>query len=133
MELRSLAVPGDRQDGSNPAPKYRAQGLPKRLGAKKVEEIVRRYEAGESARSLAAEYGVAASALIRLLRENNVVVRRRKVTDKEARAMARDYTAGATMVDLEDKYRLSHGAVYRALYRVGVETRASAPRKRRDG
>lgn len=91
---------------------------------------MRRYEAGESARSLAAEHSVAASALIRLLRENNVVVRRRKVTDDAAHAMARDYEAGATMTDLEDKYRLSHGAVYRALHRVGVEPRASAPRKR---
>lgn len=90
---------------------------------------MRRYEAGESARSIAEKYGVAASALIRLLRENNVVVRRRRITDNEARAMARDYEAGTTMADLEDKYRLSHGTVYRALHRVGVETRASAPRK----
>lgn len=133
MELQSLAVPADREDGSNPAPSYRAQGLTKRLGTKRIEDIVQRYEAGESARALAEEYGVAASALIRLLRENNVVVRRRKVRDKEARAMARDYEAGATMVELEDKYRLSHSAVYRALHRIGVETRASAPRKRRDG
>lgn len=128
VELQRLAVPGDREDGSNPAPTYRAQGLPKRLSAKEIEEIVRRYEAGESARSLAVENSVAASALIRLLRENNVVVRRREVADDEAHAMAHDYETGATMADLEDKYRLSHGAVYRALHRVGVKTRPSAPR-----
>lgn len=82
---------------------------------------MRRYEAGESARSLAAEHSVAASALIRLLRDYNVVVRRRKVADDEA---------GATMAALEDEYCLSHGALHRALHRVGVETRASAPRKK---
>ncbi|WP_460530350.1 helix-turn-helix domain-containing protein [Humibacter ginsengiterrae] len=114
---------------SSPA-SYRAQALPKRLGPKKVEEIVRRYQAGESARGLAAECDVAPSALIRLLRERNVVVKKRMVTDEDALGMAKDYEAGATMRELEAKYGLSHGAVYRALHRVGVEMRESAPRRR---
>jgi len=131
-ELRKLATPGERGNGSNPEFSLRSQPLPRRLGPKKVTDIMQRYEAGESARSLADRHGVATSALIRLLRENNVVVRKRKVTDAETRRMAKDYEAGATMRELEAKYGLSHGAVSRALHRSGVKTRASAPRRKRD-
>ncbi|MGS0560532.1 helix-turn-helix domain-containing protein [Microbacterium aurugineum] len=111
-------------------PSYRAQALSLRLSPETVAEIVRRYEEGESARSLAKTHGVAASALIRLLRENNVVVRKRKVTDAEARQMAKEYGAGATMRELEARFELSHGAVLRSLHRSGVVTRASAPRRK---
>lgn len=111
-------------------PSYRAQALSLRLSPETVAEIVRRYGEGESARSLAETHGVSASALIRLLRENNVVVKKRKVTDAEARRMANDYEAGSTMRELESKYGLSHGAVLRALHRVGAEMRARAPRRR---
>lgn len=109
---------------------YQPHELSKRLGAAKVTEVVRRVQAGESARSLAAELGVANSALIRMLREQGVTVQRRKVSDEDAAAMAREYETGASMAELEEKFGLSHGAVYRALHRAGVEMRASAPRKR---
>lgn len=111
-------------------PSYRAQALSLRFSPETVAEIVRRYEEGESARSLAETHGVAASALIRLLRENNVVVKKRKVTDAEARRMATEYQAGATMREIEAMFGLSHGAVSRALHRTGVPLRPSAPRKR---
>lgn len=111
-------------------PSYRAQALSLRLSPETVAEIVRRYEEGESARSLAETHGVAASALVRLLRENNVVVKKRKVTDAEARRMAKEYEAGATVREIEAKYALSHGAVLRALHSTQVTMRAKAPRKR---
>lgn len=90
--------------------------------------MVERFKAGDSARSLARERGVAASAVVRLLREQGLEVSKRKVSEEDAVAMAAEYEAGAAMAELEAKYSLSHGAVYRALHRTGVETRASAPR-----
>lgn len=128
-ELRKLASPGNRDDGSSTLPLYRAQTLSLRLSPETVVEIVRRYQEGESARSLAETHGVAASALVRLLRENNVVVKKRKVTGVEARRMAKEYEAGATMREIEAKHQVSHGAVLRALHREGVTMRARAPRK----
>lgn len=109
---------------------FRAHRLEDRLGGEAVAEIVRRYEAGESARRLAEEHQVAPSALVRLLRSRNVVVRKRVVTDDETQELAREYEGGATMADLERKHGLSHGAVFRALHRAEVAMRESAPRRR---
>lgn len=91
---------------------YQPHELSKRLGLDKVDEVVRRSLTGESARSLARELGVAPSALIRMLREQNVDVKTRKVSATEARAMKREYEAGATMTELEKKYGRSHGTVF---------------------
>ncbi|ODT11075.1 MAG: hypothetical protein ABS61_05695 [Microbacterium sp. SCN 70-18] len=96
----------------------------------KVNEVVSRAKAGESARSLAEELDVAASALVRMLREQGVPMQRRKVSEEEEHALARAYEAGSTIAELEKQFKLSHGAVLRALHRAGVEMRAKAPRKR---
>lgn len=127
--LRKLAVLRQCPDGLNKPVSYRSQELSKRLGEKKVAELVRRTEAGESVRSLARELDVANSALTRMLRAQGVTIQKRKVSDDEAAAMAKEYQAGATMRELEASHGLSHGAVLRALHRVGVEMRAKAPRK----
>ena len=128
--LRKLArLQGSREAASEPT-EFQIHRLSARLGAERIEEIVRRYEAGESARTLATESGVAPSALLRLLRERNVVVRRQVVMPDQEAMMARDYEAGKTMAEIEEKHGLSHGAVLRALQRVGVEMRAKAPRRK---
>ena len=130
VELRNLTVPGERNDDSGAQDIYRDHELSKRLGSMKVEELARRARAGESVRSLARELNVANSALTRMLRERGVKISKRKVTDDEAAAMAREYEAGSTMAELEKKYELSHGAVLRALHRCEAKMRASAPRRR---
>lgn len=129
-ELRNLAVLGERGESSDAPAAYRIHGLSKRLGVKKVEDIIHRYEAGESARSLAEQFGVSTSAVVNLLRDNSVVVKKRRVTDAEARRMTKEYESGATMRELQAKYDLSHGAVSRALHRAGAKMRASAPRRK---
>lgn len=130
VKLRKLAVMGDR-DGCLSAPNvYRTHELSKRLGSVKVEELVRRSRGGESIRSLARELGVANSALTRMLREQGVEVSKRKVSDDEATVLAAEYNAGATMAELEKRYGLSHGAVYRTLHRPGIRIRTTAPHER---
>lgn len=88
---------------------------------------MRRYEAGKSARSIAAGSGVSPSAVLRLLRAQRVVVKTTKITDTKARKIAKEYEAGSTMAELEKRHSISHGAVHRALHRVGVKARPSAP------
>lgn len=89
---------------------------------------MRRAQAGESARSLAAKFGVAPSALIRLLREQGVSVQKQTVSEELVAELAREYEAGATMAELEAFHGLSHSPVYRALHQAGVEMAARAPR-----
>lgn len=76
-----------------------------------------RAEAGESARALAREYQVTASAMVRLLREQGVNVEKRKVSEALARQLIAEYASSATMRELEARHRLSHGAVFRAIHR----------------
>ena len=130
-ELRKLAVRGDRDDGLSEAVPYRAHELSKRLGKAKVDELVQRSLAGESAQSLAKELGVAPSALVRMLRQQGLTIQKRKVSQEEERALTHGYQAGATMAELEKGFGLSHGAVLRALHRSGIEMRARAPRSKR--
>ncbi|KQZ84137.1 hypothetical protein ASD56_08980 [Microbacterium sp. Root166] len=94
-----------------------------------MADIIHRYEAGESARSLSEQYGVSTSAVVNLLRDNAVVVKKRRVTNAEAKAMAEEYEAGATVAVIENKHKVSHGAVLRSLHRSGVAMRAKGPRK----
>jgi hypothetical protein len=99
--LRELAIPqGSREAPSEPM-EFQIHRLSARLTAEQISDVLRRYEAGESARALAAEFGVASSALVRLLRERRVVVRRQTVTPEQEELMG---------------------------HRLGVEMRAKAPR-----
>lgn len=117
-ELRKLAVLGDAVDGlSSPAP-FQAHELSKRLGPEKLSDVISKYKAGASAQSLAREHGIAASALLRMLRAEGVPIRTKKVSDEQARQLRDEYDAGATMAELEKRHGLSHGVVYRALHRV---------------
>lgn len=111
---------------------FRIHGIAARLGKKKVDEILKRYGTGESARSLAKECDVAASALVRLLRENNVIVRRQVVTPELKARLAKEYEAGATVAELEDRHQISHGSVLRTLHKAGVAMRAKVPRSTRN-
>lgn len=72
---------------------------------------------------------MASSALTRMLKAQGVELTKRKVSDTEVATLAKEYEAGATIRELEDRHELSHGAVLRSLHRVGVEMRAKAPRK----
>lgn len=109
---------------------YRAPALKKRLDYKTIASIVQRHGAGESARSLAKEFGVAATALTRLLRTQGATIRRQRVSEVMERRLAEEYEASATMCELEAKHGLSHGAVLRSLKRSGVKMRTRASRTR---
>lgn len=115
--------PGQSRNG------YRAHKLTKRLSPEQIEEVLQRYASGESAALIATAYGVATSALTRLLRERSVVVRKHGVPEEIARRLAVKYEAGATIAQLEAQHGLSHGAVSRALKKMGVQMRPKGRRR----
>lgn len=131
-QVTEVGVPDPAtQANISPEPSaFKLHRLEARLGPEAVAEVVRLYESGESATAIAKDLDVAPSALIRLLRKQNAVVRRQVVSSDDTQELAREYEAGATMAELEKKHRLSHGAVLRALRRAGVQMRAKAPRRK---
>jgi hypothetical protein len=126
--LRKLGEPGVPRDALSGSGTYRVHRLSRRLETEQLDEIIRRYQAGMSATALAREAGIAPSALLRLLRERNVVIRQHGVPEEVALAMGQEYEAGATKAELQEKF--TFGAVLRALHRSGVEMRAKAPRRK---
>ena len=121
--LRALSAPSSLE---RPAFKARSRvehSLTKRLDVSARQDIIRRYQAGESATSIARDYDVAPSALLNLLRAECVVVRQRTVTAEQAERMKQEYESGTTVAALSDRHRLSRGAVLRTLHRVGAAMR----------
>lgn len=111
--------------GETPQPilQPHVHAIAKRLGPEKVAEICRRYAAGEIARQLAAEFGVAQTPLIGLLRANHVMVRQQSPTQEQKVAIVRGYQSGKTIAQLEQEMGISHGSIWRALRAAGVEMR----------
>lgn len=123
--LRTLAAAsgGARPDET---PRRRATALGQRLSRARIEELVRRHSEGESVRTLAVEVDVAASALVRLLRSEGLVIEKRKLSDALVQQLAVEYDAGATMRELEQSHGLSHGVVFRALHRARHDGKVSS-------
>lgn len=84
---------------------------------------MRRYTAGETAKALAEEYGVARNAVLNLLRSNNVVVRRQPPSDEQKRRFALEYEAGETIAEIANRTGFSFGSVQKSLYAAGVQMR----------
>lgn len=122
-QLRELLPPADSPERPIITANYESHALRDRLGDEVIRDVVARYGAGESATSIAKIHKVSTSALLRLLRENNVVVREPGVSDELKATLAREYEEGASVGVLEKRHKLSHGAVLRALHGAGVKMR----------
>lgn len=128
--LRDLATPeeGDQRADLVARPRV-IHRLADRLGTGTRAEIVRRYQDGTSANTLAKEHGIAPSALLNLLRAEHVVVRTNRVSNAEAEQLKYEYENGATVALLCERHTLSHGAVLRALHRAGATMRSVGRKK----
>ncbi len=94
-----------------------------RLTDSQRSEVVNRYEAGESASALAAEFGVDRRILAGHLRRAGVAVRYRVVDRVDSAEAARLYSSGRSLEVVAAHLGVSVGTVLRALRSVGVETR----------
>lgn len=122
-QLKSWVVQARSGENVTPIPSPQSHAIAGRLGEDACAEIICRYTSGESSQKLATEYGVARNAILNLLRKNNVVVRRRPLTEAQKAAIAKGYEAGSTIAALAKMHKSSHGAVGRALHEAGVTVR----------
>ena len=103
------------------APRPHAVG--RRLGPESCADIMRRYAAGESAKALAEDYDVARNAVMNLLRNNGVVVRRQPLPNDLRPLAAADYERGATIAQIASRYGISYGHASTVLTEAGVTKR----------
>lgn len=92
----------------------------KHLKSEEIEQIVERYQAGESTYELAEEFNCHRSTIANNLRKQGIKVSIEKINLDEAIKL---YESGWTTKQLGDKYHISDNAVSRRLRAAGVKMR----------
>lgn len=94
-----------------------------RLGRAKIEEVVARYQAGETSTALAREFGVRSSGLVGLLRREGVQLRFRRLTDAELDRASALYQAGHSLSQVAENLRAQQESVRLGLIKRSVPMR----------
>ena len=106
--------------------KYVVRGLRRRLGARKVKELVSRYEAGEYTTDLSREYGISKAGLLDLLRGEGVSIRKQPMTPEDIDRAVELYESGLTIKQVVEQIGYSNGPIRSALHARGVRIRPGA-------
>lgn len=94
-----------------------------RLNTDQQAAVVTRYSNGETSTTLAEEYGVAKSTILRILREARVVVRRQPMTPDQVSEAAQLYQAGLSLSQVAKQLDVNQETMRAAIMRAGVVLR----------
>lgn len=97
--------------------------LRRRLSSEERAELITRYVAGEDSPSLSRECGISKCALLRLLREEGVALRKQAVTPQDAKRAARLYESGLSIDEIVDKIGYSYSTIRKSLHESEVAIR----------
>jgi hypothetical protein len=106
------------QPSSSPPPPrapYRPHKLSQRLDHQTVAAIITAYQAGTTAKALADRYGVARSAITRLLHQHGIAVRRQSPTAADRQQMAELRHTGRSVAAITAQTGFSRSTVMRVL------------------
>jgi len=120
LEVGSAAARNTLQDKERIRPPKRKWT---RLQASAKADIVARYEAGETSTALAAEYGVAKSTVLNLLRSAGVAVRRQPLTPQQVSEAARLYDSGLSLSQVAERLSVNQETMRMALKSAGIALR----------
>jgi hypothetical protein len=129
QKLRDKAESGARAITSTSRTAYR---IDRRLGSERVANIIAAYKAGATASSIATDHGVSQTALVQLLRDAGVPIRRQALTEDQVAQIVDLYEQGASTYEIERATGIPKSTVGRALNHTGVQMRprgGSRPRK----
>jgi lambda repressor-like predicted transcriptional regulator len=96
-------------------------------------DIVSRYQAGDSTPALARDYGVAKSALLQLLRNEGVPMRKQAITSADAKQAARLYEGGMSITEIVEQIGYSYSTVRKSLHDSGVTMRPKGIKRSSSG
>jgi len=108
----------------------RVHAIRRRLPAETTQQLLTDYQAGLPSTQLAKRYGISKGAVLRLLREYNIPIRRHPMTAGEIEEAIQLYGAGHSLVTISTKLGHDHGTIHRALRQAGVAMRDSHGRER---
>lgn len=111
--------------GPSAADEPSARLLRRRLSSQVIEELVTRYNQGESARALGQEFGVSKTGLRELLLSEGVQFRKQGLAPADIERAAQLYESGLTIAEVASQVGFSYSAVRAALHKRGVPLRAA--------
>ena len=92
------------------------------LGATDVDDIVKKYDSGETTQQIGAHFGISKSRVATVLREQGNTIRRQGLTIEEESEAEMLYADGKSLAWLGARYNVSHTTVA-ALRRQGMQLR----------
>jgi Helix-turn-helix domain len=98
--------------------------LDQRLQPDVISELLAEYEAGMPTTQLAALFDLSKGAVLTLLHEAGVSMRRQPLTDKELADARQLYESGLSLVAVGERIGRHHTTVHLSLRRAGVVMRA---------
>ncbi|ALJ22355.1 hypothetical protein [Microbacterium sp. No. 7] len=103
--------------------KPRTQRRWNRLSDEDRATVAARYGAGETSTALAAEYGVAKSTILGILREKRTVVRRQPLAAEQVIEAVRLYASGLSLSQVADQLDVNQETMRMAVLKAGVVLR----------
>lgn len=118
--LRDAGVAGSRERGEEKPAPHRFR---RRLDESARRQIVAKYRQGATAKAIADSYGISKTALIALLRDAGVAIRRQPLSEDQLAHIVRRYEAGDSIYAIERATGIPKSSVGRALNVAGVNMR----------
>ncbi|MCI9857240.1 hypothetical protein MIBA_03305 [Microbacterium proteolyticum] len=85
--------------------------------------MAQRYASGETSTALAEDFRVAKSTILRILRENSVVVRRQPLTTEQMKQAVMLYESGRSLSQVAKEMSVNQETMRVAIIKAGVELR----------
>lgn len=123
VELKKLAGLVLIPSASTPLPEQTPRVLRRRLDPALVAEIVRKYRAGATTPSLCGEYALSKGGLLKLLRDEEVELRRQPLTDEQVTEAAGLYDGGMSLAAIATHFDVSYSGVRQAFVRARIHRR----------
>lgn len=111
--------------GPRPVASVRVHAARRRLPTETIQQLVTDYQAGTPSTQLATRYGISKGAVLRLLREQGVPIRRQPMTATKIAQAIQLYRQGLSLAAVGAQLGYDHGTIHRVLRQAGVATRDS--------
>jgi transposase-like protein len=104
-------------------PHHPSRNLSRRFSRHEIAEIISRYGAGQSTPALARDYGIAKSALLRLLHSEGVPIRKQAITPADTARAVQLYESGLSITEIVEQVGYSYNTVRKSLHESGAVMR----------
>ncbi|TFH57046.1 helix-turn-helix domain-containing protein [Glutamicibacter arilaitensis] len=102
-----------RSDSSHHA--KRVHKIKYRLTEAQIQDVLRRYEAGEASAKVGKAFGISKTTVISILNEHGIAIRKLGLTDRQKRQASRLRQSGLALNEIARQLGVSYGAAQRFL------------------